>query len=391
MEQIISTGKETLSTGEDEPPSIESEDKPPSLSPFIRKHFPNITQKNWDDYRWQIKNSITTYEQLSKFIELTEEEKGVVVNLPLRITPYYLELISKENSPLRKTVVPTFLENVLSTEESADPLDEDRHSPCPNIIHKYPDRVLFLVSNFCSTMCRFCTRSRRVGKCTPLGKAQWDIGLEYIRSNKAIRDVIISGGDPLTMPDASIEYLLKNLRAIEHVEIIRIGTKVPAVLPQRITPRLVGMLKKYHPLFLSLHFTHPDEITEETKKACKLLADAGIVLGSQTVLLKNVNDNVNIMKRLFQKLVQNRIRPLYLYQCDRIPGSKYFIVQVQKGIEIIDNLRGHTSSYCIPTFVVDSPGGKIAVNPNNVQSISNDTIMLKNYKGNLYMFQNKLA
>jgi lysine 2,3-aminomutase len=270
-------------------------------------------------------------------------------------------------------------------------LNEDQHSPCPNIIHKYPDRVLFLVSNFCSTMCRFCTRSRRVGKCTPLGKAQWDIGLEYIRSNKAIRDVIISGGDPLTMPDASIEYLLKNLRAIEHVEIIRIGTKVPAVLPQRITPRLVGMLKKYHPLFLSLHFTHPDEITEETKKACKLLADAGIVLGSQTVLLKNVNDNVNIMKRLFQKLVQNRIRPLYLYQCDRIPGSKYFIVQVQKGIEIIDNLRGHTSSYCIPTFVVDSPGGKIAVNPNNVQSISNDTIMLKNYKGNLYMFQNKLA
>lgn len=366
-------------------------------SEFIRRYFPLANAESWNDWRWQLRNSFTTAEALSRVMTLTGDEINTLNRLkgrlPLRITPYYLSLIydSEPWSPLRRTMIPTSDEMIITEAEKADPLNEMGSSPVPGIVHRYPDRALFTVTQFCSSYCRYCTRSHSVGKLGHLTKVEWEQALDYLREHTGIRDVIISGGDPLTMNDSKIEYLLSNLRAIKHIEILRIGTKVPAVLPQRITPHLVNMLKKYHPLFLSLHFTHPDEMTPETRRACEMLADAGMPLGSQTVLLKGVNDDPATMKSLMHKLLTVRVRPYYIYQCDLIPGSSHFRTTIEKGIDIIENLRGHTSGYAVPQFVVDAPGGggKIPVLPDYVVESGPEKWVLRNYKKNRYTYPNK--
>ncbi|HQN59573.1 MAG TPA: KamA family radical SAM protein [Bacteroidales bacterium] len=366
-------------------------------SEFIRRYFPLANAESWNDWRWQLRNSFTTAEALSRVMTLTDDEINTLNRLkgrlPLRITPYYLSLIydSEPWSPLRRTMIPTSDEMIITDAEKADPLNEMGSSPVPGIVHRYPDRALFTVTQFCSSYCRYCTRSHSVGKLGHLTKVEWEQALDYLREHTEIRDVIISGGDPLTMNDSKIEYLLSNLRAIKHIEILRIGTKVPAVLPQRITPQLVNMLKKYHPLFLSIHFTHPDEMTPETRRACEMLADAGMPLGSQTVLLKGINDDPATMKSLMHKLLTVRVRPYYIYQCDLIPGSSHFRTTIEKGIDIIENLRGHTSGYAVPQFVVDAPGGggKIPVLPDYVVESGPEKWVLRNYKKNRYTYPNK--
>ena len=277
--------------------------------------------------------------------------------------------------------------------EILDPLSEENYSPVPNLVHRYPDRVLFLATGFCSAYCRYCTRTHMVAKdkCH-VGKDAWEPALQYISQHSEIRDVIVSGGDPLSMSDKQIDYLLMRLRSIEHIEIIRIGTKIPVVLPMRITPALVAILKKYHPLFMSIHFSHPDELTPEVKQACERLADAGVPLGSQTVLLKGVNDSVEIMKRMMQGLLKMRVRPYYLYQCDPIPGSMHFRTPVSKGIEIIKGLRGFTSGYAVPQFVIDAPGGggKIPLLPDYFQGFENGDVLLKNYQDKYFRYPDVL-
>jgi lysine 2,3-aminomutase len=367
----------------------------PRSSYFLRQHFPEASEKDWNNWHWQLKNSVTTIQQLSRYLHLSENEirPAQVINntLPIRITPYYLSLLDKYSAdqPLRKSVVPVIDEFIVSNGEASDPLSEENHSPVPNIVHRYPDRVLFLVTGFCSTYCRYCTRSHMVAKdkCH-IGIKAWEPGLQYIRENKSVRDVLISGGDPLTMPDYNIEYLLSQLRSIEHVEIIRIGTKVPVVLPQRITRPLVNILRKYHPLFLSIHFTHPDEITPEVKEACEKLANSGIPLGSQTVLLKSVNDDVPTMMQLMHGLLKIRVRPYYLYQCDPILGSAHFRTPIEKGLEIIEGLRGHTTGYAVPQYVVDAPGGggKIPLLPDYYVGREDNFVILRNYEGKTYKY-----
>ncbi|GAB4221385.1 MAG: lysine 2,3-aminomutase [Spirochaetota bacterium] len=361
---------------------------------FRKLFYPDIIDSQWNDWRWQIANRIRTYEELSAILELTENETNALIShtqLPMSITPYYASLIDRNNpfDPIRRCVVPTIHELEHHQGESEDPLSEDDDSPVPGLVHRYPDRVLFLVTDFCSTYCRYCTRSRIVGRsnCT-LPSKNWDIALRYIANHTEVRDVLISGGDPLTMNESMIEYLLNRLRAIPHVEIIRVGTKVPAVLPQRITHSLVSMLRKYHPLWINIHFTHPDEITPETMKACNRLANAGIPLGSQTVLLKGINDNVETLKKLYHLLLQCRVRPYYLYQCDPIVGSQHFRTSVAKGIEIIQGLRGHTTGLAVPHYVIDAPGGggKVPLLPTYYQGMEGDSVVLKNYEHKYFYY-----
>jgi lysine 2,3-aminomutase len=366
-------------------------------SEFIRRYFPLTNVDSWNDWRWQLRNSFTGAEALSRVMKLTDDEINTLDRLknrlPLRITPYFMSLIynSAPGSPLRRTMIPTGEELIVTDAERADPLNEMGNSPVPGIVHRYPDRALFTVTQFCSSYCRYCTRSHSVGKLGHLTRGEWDRALAYLREHTEIRDVIISGGDPLTMNDNKLEYLLFNLRAIKHIEILRIGTKVPVVLPQRITPQLVTMLRKYHPLFMSIHFTHPDELTDETRRACVILADAGTPLGSQTVLLNGINDDPAVMKSLMQKLLTIRVRPYYIYQCDLIPGSSHFRTTIEKGIDIIENLRGHTSGYAVPQFVVDAPGGggKIPILPAYVIESGPEKWVLRNYKKNQYTYPNK--
>ena len=362
---------------------------------FRRMYFPAVSTEKWNDWKWQVRNSFTSFEALEQVISLTDDEKGFKeqsLNLPIRITPYYAALIMSQNQlqPLRKTMVPTLDELLVSPGEESDPLGEEHDSPVPLIVHRYPDRVLFLATGFCSAFCRYCTRSHMVSKKDKMhaGIPQIDRALAYIRQHTEIRDVIISGGDPLTLSDERIEYLLSGLRAIEHVEMIRLGTKVPAVLPMRITTKLTDMLKKYHPLFMSLHFTHPDELTPETREACIRLADAGIPLGSQTVLLKGVNDEGDVYRKLTHELLKVRVKPYYLYQCDPIPGSAHFRTSVDKGLEIIKHLRGYTSGYAIPHYVIDAPGGggKIPLLPEYFVAKENNLVILRNYEGKLYNY-----
>ncbi|TSA29241.1 MAG: KamA family radical SAM protein [Bacteroidetes bacterium] len=362
---------------------------------FMHTFFPGITEKEWTNWHWQIRHSVRTTEQLTRFIHLSENEISIfgkkAHTLPLRITPYYLSLIDR-NDPehaLRKAFIPVLDELISSTGELLDPLSEEHHSPAPNIVHRYPDRVLFLATGFCSAYCRYCTRTHMVAKekCH-VGIKAWEPGLRYIEEHEEVRDVIISGGDPLTMPDQHIEYLLSRLRRIGHLEIIRIGTKVPVVLPQRITRSLLNILKKYHPLFMSIHFTHPDELTPEVKEACEQLANAGIPLGSQTVLLKGINDEVETMKKLFQGLLRMRVRPYYIYQCDPVPGSGHFRTTISKGLEIIRGLRGHTSGYAVPQYVIDAPGGggKIPLLPEYYKGHENGYALLENYEGRVFRY-----
>ncbi|OPL08345.1 MAG: lysine 2,3-aminomutase [delta proteobacterium ML8_F1] len=352
--------------------------------------YKNVTQEQWDDWQWQVKNRITDIETLKQVVSITpEEEEGIAKTLKMLrmgITPYYALLMDEKDPhcPVRMQAVPTIYETHKSLADMDDPLHEDADSPTPGLTHRYPDRVLFLITDMCSMYCRHCTRRRFAGSQDtgmPLDKI--DKAIEYIARTPQVRDVLLSGGDALLVSDERLEYIIKKLRAIEHVEIIRIGTRVPVVMPQRITPELVAMLKKYHPVWLNTHFNHPKEITPESTRAITLLADAGVPLGNQSVLLRGINDSVKVMKSLVHELVKIRVRPYYIYQCDLSTGIEHFRTSVSKGIEIIEGLRGHTSGFAVPTFVVDAPGGggKIPVMPNYVISQSPHHVVLRNYEG----------
>jgi lysine 2,3-aminomutase len=365
------------------------------LKLFIDENFKGSTFEEWQNWNWQIKNSITSTEKL--LMVLGKKKNGTIINmpqnhLPFRITPYFVYLLDclPADHPLYKAIIPTVSELNAIKGEKEDPLDEGKYSPVPNIVHRYPDRALFLVTNFCSTYCRYCTRSHMVSKEDHITatQSQWEKGFQYIENHPEVRDVIISGGDPLTLRDDQIEYILKRLRSIEHVEIIRIGTKVPVVLPMRITKDLMDIFKKYHPLFMSIHFTHPDELTPEVQLACNMLADAGVPLGSQSVLLRGINDEVDIFRRLNKGLLKIRVKPYYIYQCDPIPGSEHFRTDIQVGLDIIKGLRGFTSGYAVPQFVIDAPGGggKIPLLPNYVKEINENEIILTNYLDKEYSY-----
>ncbi|MEF2144289.1 MAG: KamA family radical SAM protein [Desulfovibrionaceae bacterium] len=366
------------------------------VASFLRKNFPGAGLTQWNDWRWQLANRISSPERIAGLLDISTDERLALTGcggaLPFAVTPYYASLLDPANAAqsLRRCVIPTCAESVLGPGEADDPLGEDADSPVPGIVHRYPDRVLFLATDFCSTYCRYCTRSRVVGRreANQTAPHRWQAALDYIAATPTVRDVLLSGGDPLTLEDSALEWLLSRLSAIPHVEMIRIGTKVPAVLPQRVTPALVRMLRRYHPLWMSLHFAHPDELTPETARACTRLADAGIPLGSQTVLLAGVNDDVPTMTKLFQGLLHIRVRPYYLYQCDPIAGSAHFRTPVSKGLEIIAGLRGHTSGYAVPQFVIDAPGGggKIPLLPEYVSGTDGTDLLLTNYQGRCFRY-----
>ncbi|MBQ7773623.1 MAG: lysine 2,3-aminomutase [Bacteroidales bacterium] len=352
--------------------------------------FPNVTDEQWNDWKWQVKNRIETLEDLKKYVSLTpEEEEGVkktLQTLRMAITPYYVSLIDPNNPecPVRKQAVPTGKETYQSPADLLDPLHEDEDSPVPGLTHRYPDRVLLLITDMCSMYCRHCTRRRFAGqKDGESAIERIDRAIEYIARTPQVRDVLLSGGDALMVSDERLEYIISRLRQIPHVEIVRIGSRTPVVCPQRITDDLVNMLKKYHPIWLNTHFNHPQEVTKEAAEACAKLANAGIPLGNQTVLLRGVNDCVNTMKKLMHELVKMRVRPYYIYQCDLSMGIEHFRTPVSKGIEIIEGLRGHTSGYAVPTFVVDAPGGggKTPVMPQYVISQAPGKVVLRNFEG----------
>ena len=352
--------------------------------------FKNVPREDWNDWKWQVRNRVETLEDLKKYIKLTpEEENGVkkcLSTLRMAITPYYLSLIDLDNpyDPVRRQAIPTAAELYQSPADLLDPLHEDTDSPVPGLTHRYPDRVLLLTTDQCSMYCRHCTRRRFAGQTdSSCSVDQIDKCIEYVREHPEVRDVLLSGGDVLMLSDERLEYIISKLRAIDHVEIIRLGSRTPVVCPQRITPELCAMLKKYHPIWLNTHFNHPQEVTEESRRACAMLADAGIPLGNQTVLLAGVNDCVHVMKKLVHELVKMRVRPYYIYQCDLSMGLEHFRTPVSKGIEIIEALRGHTSGYAVPTFVVDAPGGggKTPVMPNYVISQTPHKVILRNFEG----------
>lgn len=350
----------------------------------------NATDEEWNDWTWQVKNRVETLEDLEKHVDLTEAEKNGVrkslETLRMGITPYYLSLVDKNDPscPVRKQAVPALNEIYKSAADLEDPLHEDEDSPVPGLTHRYPDRVLLLLTDMCSMYCRHCTRRRFAGQtdhAMPMDRI--DKAIEYIKNTPQIRDVVLSGGDPLLLSDAVLESVIKKIRAIEHIDVIRIGSRTPVVLPQRITPELCDMLKKYHPIWLNTHFNHSKEVTPEARQACEMLANAGVPLGNQSVLLRGVNDCVHVMKKLVHNLVRMRVRPYYIYQCDLSLGLEHFRTPVSKGIEIIEGLRGHTSGYAVPTFVVDAPGGggKIPVMPQYMISQSPEKVVLRNFEG----------
>ena len=354
------------------------------------QYFPNVTDEQWNDWHWQVKNRITTAKELNKYIKLEQNELDIISDVlgqfRMAITPYYLTLINPENvhDPVRLQAVPAIGELHIGMHDLEDPLHEDYDSVVPGLTHRYPDRVLFLITDMCSMYCRHCTRRRFTGqKDTGSKMDNIDLAIDYIRNHKEVNDVLLSGGDALLVSDARLEYIIKERRKIEHVGVIRLGSRTPVVMPQRITKDLVNMLKKYHPIWLNTHFNHSKELTPEAKIAIDLMADAGIPLGNQSVLLKGVNDCVNIMKKLVKRLIILRVRPYYIYQCDLSRGIEHFRTPVSKGIEIIEGLRGHISGIAVPTFVVDAPGGggKIPVMPNYVLSQAPSKTILRNYEG----------
>ncbi|MBR3451646.1 MAG: lysine 2,3-aminomutase [Muribaculaceae bacterium] len=355
-----------------------------------KQMFPDVTDEQWNDWKWQVKNRIETLDELKKYVSLTaEEEEGVkqtLKTLRMAITPYYLSLINPDDphDPIRRQCIPTGLETHQADADLLDPLHEDEDSPTPGLTHRYPDRVLFLITDMCSMYCRHCTRRRFAGQTDKeCGVDRIEKALEYIRNTPTVRDVLLSGGDALMVSDKRLEYIISELRKIPHVEIVRLGTRTPVVCPQRITPELCNMLKKYHPIWINTHFNHPNEVTPESSRACEMLADAGIPLGNQSVLLRGVNDCVHVMRKLVHEIVKIRVRPYYIYQCDLSMGLEHFRTPVSKGIEIIEGLRGHTSGYCVPTFVVDAPGGggKTPVMPQYVISQAPGKVVLRNFEG----------
>ncbi|MCB5278223.1 MAG: lysine 2,3-aminomutase [Candidatus Cloacimonetes bacterium] len=348
------------------------------------------TQEQWNDWHWQLKNRITTAVELRKYITLLPEEEALFAkqefSFRMAITPYYLSLIdhNNPNDPVRMQAIPRVYESELSGSDMADPLHEDADAPVPGMTHRYPDRVLLLLTDQCAMYCRHCTRRRKAGEHdAPMPKENVDKALEYIREHTEVRDVILSGGDPLTLGDERIDEILERLSKIDHVDIVRLGTRTPVVLPQRITDSLLSVLKKYPFVWLNTHYNHPQEISDTAAKALARLAETGLPLGNQSVLLKGINDHVDVMKALVHKLVKNRVRPYYIYQCDLSEGISHFRTPISRGIEIIESLRGHTSGLCVPTFVVDAPGGggKIPVMPNYVISQMPGRVVLRNYEG----------
>jgi lysine 2,3-aminomutase len=361
-----------------------------------RGFWSNVPESDWNDWHWQLKHRITTLEQLQRLLPtLTPEEFAGAQfanhKLALAITPYFFNLIdpAAENCPIRRQVIPRVEETHTASWEMSDPCGEDSHSPVPGLVHRYPDRVLFLVTDRCASYCRYCTRSRLVSNATGYDfHPEFDKQIAYIEQHPEVRDVLLSGGDPLLFSDDKLEQLLRRLRAIPHVEFLRIGTRIPIFLPQRITPGLCAMLKKYHPLFMSIHTNHPRELTTEVRAALGRLADAGIPLGNQSVLLKHVNDDVTTMQALVQKLLLCRVKPYYLYQCDLITGSAHLRASVRTGLDIMEHLRGHTTGYGVPTYVIDAPGGggKVPVSPEYVLSRNRDRVVLRNYEGKIFEY-----
>lgn len=352
--------------------------------------FKDVTDEQWNDWHWQVANRLSTVEEIAQVVNLTEKEKEdiekVMGGFRVGITPYYASLMDPDDprDPVRMQAVPTLAEMHRSEADDMDPLHEDADSPAPGLTHRYPDRVLFLITDQCSMYCRHCTRRRLAGE-TDGARSREDIDacIEYIRKTPQVRDVLLSGGDALCVEDETLEYIISELRKIPHVEIVRIGSRTPVVMPMRITDDLVNMLKKYHPIWLNTHFNHPKELTPTAAEALRKLADAGIPLGNQSVLLRGVNDCKHIMRELVQLLCKNRVRPYYIYICDLSMGIEHFRTPVSKGIEIIEGLRGHTSGYAVPTFVVDAPGGggKTPVMPQYVISQTPHKVILRNYEG----------
>jgi len=360
--------------------------------PFPSKRAPiyrDIPDEQWNNWRWQLANRLNSSEDFDKVLELTESERKALNTQGLfrvDITPYFVSLIDPEdaNDPIRKQVIPTAEEIASFTGMMEDSLAEDRHSPVPGLVHRYPDRVLMLVTTQCASYCRYCTRSRIVGDpSATFSRAEFEAQIEYLKHTPQVRDVLLSGGDPLTLAPKILEELLARLREIPHIEILRIGTRVPVFLPMRVTDELCEMLQKYHPLWMNIHVNHPNEITQELAQACDKLTRAGIPLGNQAVLLAGVNDCVHIQRKLVQDLIRIRVRPYYLYQCDLVEGAGHFRTPVAKGIEIIEGLRGHTSGFAVPTYIIDAPGGggKIPVMPNYQISMSDHKVILRNYEG----------
>lgn len=340
---------------------------------------------------WQsiLKRSLSSPEHVADVFGLNVEEiREIGKRFRIRINPYYLSLITSKDDPMYKQVVPDIRE-LHDSGGFEDPLAEDRDSPVPGIVHRYPDRVLFLVSHECAAFCRFCTRKRMVGDMEKISPRFLERGLTYIRQHKEIRDIVVSGGDPLLLSNRRIDFILRELRAIPHVQIIRIGTRVPCFLPQRVTPEFVSILRKYHPLYVNVHFNHPDELTDQARQALSMLADAGIPLGDQTVLLQGVNDDPEVMKQLMHKLLMCRVRPYYIYQADMVSGTQHFRTRIEKGLEIIRALRGWTSGLAVPHFVIDAPGGggKIPLLPEYVESISDSEVVLRNYEGKRFVYR----
>ncbi len=361
-----------------------------------RGFWSDVPASDWNDWHWQLHHRIKSIEQLQRLLPtLTPEEyagtKLANTRLAFGVTPYFFNLIdpADENCPIRRQIIPRIEETHTAPWEMTDPCGEDAHSPVPGLVHRYPDRVLFLVTDRCAAYCRYCTRSRLVSNATGYDfHPHFEQQIDYIRRTPTVRDVLLSGGDPLLFSDEKIEYLLSRLRAIPHVEFLRIGTRIPIFLPQRITAQLCAMLRRYHPLFVSVHSNHPRELTTEARDALGRLADAGVPLGNQSVLLRHVNDDVAVMRAHVQKLLMCRVKPYYLYQCDLIAGSAHLRSGVRKGLEIMDALRGHTTGYAVPQYVIDAPGGggKVPVSPEYVLSRNADRVVIRNYEGRVFEY-----
>ncbi|MEW6008637.1 MAG: KamA family radical SAM protein [Candidatus Omnitrophota bacterium] len=379
------------------PPVVVEQDVSRKSSPESRRFeiFKDISEEEWEDWHWQIKNRIHTKEQLSHFVNLSpEEEEGIrrsFGRLATAITPYWATLMdpSDTNCPIRRQAIPLAKEFKKYPHELTDPCAEDRDSPIPGFVHRYPDRVLFIATEQCAMYCRHCTRRRLVGsKSVSHFSKRIDLAVDYIKANKKIRDLLISGGDPLMLEDEQLEEIINKFRSIAQIEFLRIGTRIPISMPMRISEQLVSMLRKYKPIWMSLHINHPKEITNRVRKTLDLLSDNGIPLGSQTVLLKSINDRPSIMKKLMQQLLTVRVRPYYIYQCDPAKGTAHFRTPIAAGINIIEKLRGHTSGYAVPTYVVDAPGGggKIPVGPQYVISQVKGKYTLRNFRGKIYSY-----
>ncbi|GAB4250479.1 MAG: lysine 2,3-aminomutase [Candidatus Methylacidiphilales bacterium] len=366
-----------------------------TFSPAPRGPWRDVSDTDWQDWTWQLRHRLTRLEDLEPLLELTPEERaGVILSrnkLALAITPHFFSLIDRDDPscPIRRQVIPRIEETTVAPEELADPCGEDGSMPVPGLVHRYPDRVLFLVTDRCASYCRYCTRSRVVsGVGEQELETDFDQAFHYLETHSEVRDVLLSGGDPLLFSDRKLEGILARLRAIPHLEFIRIGSRVPIFLPQRITSDFVAMIRKYHPVWMSIHSNHPRELTAEVRTALERLADAGIPLGNQAVLLRGVNDRAEILKELFHKLLLCRVRPYYLYQCDLIEGSAHLRTSIREGLDIMDRLRGHTTGYAVPQYVVDGPGGggKIPLNPNYIVAEAEDRFVLRNFKGDIYEY-----